>query len=327
MAGDIAKHLLRTLAAADVVLSEGALKSLLASYQRRAEDAVNGYYALSPFNGLVFQRHEEEIGRRDLRARAQGGRRAVPARPARRAADPELGPRPRRGPGRRRPPPGGRRVRGRSPRRPRSASLRRDGFRCPPPRPAAAARASRAPGRGRRGRTRAPAARTKPSGHDREGGDEDRAADAEVVERERHEEDEDRRVDEARAGPRPREPRVHGGEEDAPPREGRRPRPSRTRAAVRSRGRNETTSSSAVFRPPGSRAPDADGQRDDDGGPERDGRRDAAGGALRPAARSDGHGSVADPQHPEDEREESAEREADRRPDGERAEEDDGSRG
>jgi glucosyl-3-phosphoglycerate synthase len=60
MAGDIAKHLLRTLAAADVVLSGGALKSLLASYQRRAEDAVNSYYALAKTNGLTFPRHEEE---------------------------------------------------------------------------------------------------------------------------------------------------------------------------------------------------------------------------------------------------------------------------
>jgi glucosyl-3-phosphoglycerate synthase len=60
MAGDIGKHLLRTLAAADVVLSEGALKSLLASYQRRAEDAVNSYYALAKMNGLTFPRHEEE---------------------------------------------------------------------------------------------------------------------------------------------------------------------------------------------------------------------------------------------------------------------------
>jgi len=60
MAGDIAKHLLRTLAAADVVLSGGALKSLLASYQRRAEDAVNSYYALAKINGLAFPRHEEE---------------------------------------------------------------------------------------------------------------------------------------------------------------------------------------------------------------------------------------------------------------------------
>ena len=60
MAGDIAKHLLRTLAAADVVLSEGALKSLLASYQRRAEDAVGSYFALARMNGLSFLRHEEE---------------------------------------------------------------------------------------------------------------------------------------------------------------------------------------------------------------------------------------------------------------------------
>ncbi len=61
MASDIAKHLLRTLAAADVVLSEGGLKSLLASYQRRAEDAVGAYYAVAKINGLTFPRHEEEM--------------------------------------------------------------------------------------------------------------------------------------------------------------------------------------------------------------------------------------------------------------------------
>ncbi len=61
MATDIAQHLLRTLAAADVVLSEGGLKSLLASYQRRAEDAASSYYALAKVNGLVFPRHEEEM--------------------------------------------------------------------------------------------------------------------------------------------------------------------------------------------------------------------------------------------------------------------------
>jgi glucosyl-3-phosphoglycerate synthase len=60
MAGDIAKHLLRTLAAADVVLHPGVLKSLLASYQRRAEDAINDYYALSKMNGFAFARHDEE---------------------------------------------------------------------------------------------------------------------------------------------------------------------------------------------------------------------------------------------------------------------------
>ena len=61
MAADIAKHLLRTLAAADTVLGDGTLKSLLASYQRRAEDAASSFYALAKFNGLVFPRHEEEM--------------------------------------------------------------------------------------------------------------------------------------------------------------------------------------------------------------------------------------------------------------------------
>ena len=60
MAADIAKHLLRTLAAADVVLSDGGLKSLVASYQRRAEDASGAYYAVAKINGLAFPRHEEE---------------------------------------------------------------------------------------------------------------------------------------------------------------------------------------------------------------------------------------------------------------------------
>ncbi len=61
MAADIAKHLLRTLAAADTVLGDGTLKSLLASYQRRAEDAASSFYALAKFNGLTFPRHEEEM--------------------------------------------------------------------------------------------------------------------------------------------------------------------------------------------------------------------------------------------------------------------------
>ncbi|HMM34586.1 MAG TPA: glycosyl transferase, partial [Thermoanaerobaculia bacterium] len=61
MAADIAKHLLRTLAAADTVLGDGSLKSLLASYQRRAEDAASSFYALAKFNGLTFPRHEEEM--------------------------------------------------------------------------------------------------------------------------------------------------------------------------------------------------------------------------------------------------------------------------
>ncbi len=61
MAADIAQHLLRTLAAADTVLPEGGLKSLLASYQRRAEDAASSFYALAKVNGLGYPRHEEEM--------------------------------------------------------------------------------------------------------------------------------------------------------------------------------------------------------------------------------------------------------------------------
>jgi glucosyl-3-phosphoglycerate synthase len=61
MARDVAKHLLRTLAAAGVVLSEGLLESLLAAFQREAEDAVADSYCVAVINGLKFDRHEEEL--------------------------------------------------------------------------------------------------------------------------------------------------------------------------------------------------------------------------------------------------------------------------
>jgi glucosyl-3-phosphoglycerate synthase len=60
MAKDVVKHLLRTLAAAGVELSDGLLRSLLAAYQREAEDAVADSYAVATINGLIFDRHEEE---------------------------------------------------------------------------------------------------------------------------------------------------------------------------------------------------------------------------------------------------------------------------
>jgi glucosyl-3-phosphoglycerate synthase len=60
MARDIVKHLLRTLAAAGVNLHDGLLRSLLAAYQREAEDAVGDSYAVALINGLRFDRHEEE---------------------------------------------------------------------------------------------------------------------------------------------------------------------------------------------------------------------------------------------------------------------------
>jgi glucosyl-3-phosphoglycerate synthase len=60
MAKDIVKHLLRTLAAQGVNLTDGLLRSLLAAYQREAEDAVADSYAVSRINGLAFDRHDEE---------------------------------------------------------------------------------------------------------------------------------------------------------------------------------------------------------------------------------------------------------------------------
>jgi len=60
MARDVVKHLLRTLAAAGVNLPDGLLRSLLAAYQREAEDAVADSYAVSTINGLGYDRHEEE---------------------------------------------------------------------------------------------------------------------------------------------------------------------------------------------------------------------------------------------------------------------------
>ena len=60
MAKDVVKHLLRTLAAAGVNLPDGLLRSLLAAYQREAEDAVADSYAVATINGLHYDRHEEE---------------------------------------------------------------------------------------------------------------------------------------------------------------------------------------------------------------------------------------------------------------------------
>ncbi|HSK08604.1 MAG TPA: hypothetical protein VK911_03445 [Vicinamibacterales bacterium] len=61
MARDVGMHLLRTLAAAGVVLSAGLLESLLAAYQREAEDAVAHSHAVAAINGLAHDRHQEEL--------------------------------------------------------------------------------------------------------------------------------------------------------------------------------------------------------------------------------------------------------------------------
>jgi glucosyl-3-phosphoglycerate synthase len=61
MARDVGSHLLRTLAATGVVLSVGLFKSLIAAFQREAEDAVADSYAVAMINGLRYDRHREEI--------------------------------------------------------------------------------------------------------------------------------------------------------------------------------------------------------------------------------------------------------------------------
>jgi glucosyl-3-phosphoglycerate synthase len=74
MARDVGTHLLRTLAAAGVVLSAGLFKSLIAAYQREAEDAVADSYAVAMVNGLSFDRHAEEI---DIQTFARSLRTAI----------------------------------------------------------------------------------------------------------------------------------------------------------------------------------------------------------------------------------------------------------
>ncbi len=60
MAKDVIKHLLRTLAAAGVNLPGGLLHSVVAAYQREAEDAIADSYAVATINGLAYDRHDEE---------------------------------------------------------------------------------------------------------------------------------------------------------------------------------------------------------------------------------------------------------------------------
>ena len=90
MARDVVKHLLRTLAAAGVNLAPGVLMSLLAAYQREAEDAV----ARQPRGGQ-HQRHRLRPSRGGahhpgLHPGAAGRDRGVPGRPARPAPRPQL---------------------------------------------------------------------------------------------------------------------------------------------------------------------------------------------------------------------------------------------
>ncbi len=60
MAVDISKSLFRTLAAEGVILSAGLFRTLLASYQRTAEDTIERFHADAAINGLEFDRDDEE---------------------------------------------------------------------------------------------------------------------------------------------------------------------------------------------------------------------------------------------------------------------------
>ena len=91
MARDVGTHLLRTLAAAGVVLSQGLLLSLLAAYQREAEDAVADSYAVAALNGLVLRPAPGGTQCPDLHLRPACRHRRVPQGSAWPAIGAELG--------------------------------------------------------------------------------------------------------------------------------------------------------------------------------------------------------------------------------------------
>lgn len=60
MATDVAKSMLRRMAAEGIRFDAGLLNTLLSAYIRQAEDTLRFYSADSAINGLSFPRHEEE---------------------------------------------------------------------------------------------------------------------------------------------------------------------------------------------------------------------------------------------------------------------------
>jgi len=61
MVYDIASSLIRNLASYGVQFDAGFLNTLAASYTRQAQDAIASYSDDARLNGLVFDRHEEEV--------------------------------------------------------------------------------------------------------------------------------------------------------------------------------------------------------------------------------------------------------------------------
>ena len=59
MCVDITKSLFRNLASEGVVLSDGALKTLRATYLQAAQEAISRYENDAAINSLTFDRHQE----------------------------------------------------------------------------------------------------------------------------------------------------------------------------------------------------------------------------------------------------------------------------
>jgi glucosyl-3-phosphoglycerate synthase len=76
MSVDIAKTIFRAMAAEGIKLDAGLFDTLLSAYVRHAEDAVRLYAADSAINGLIFDRHGEEVAvstfARSIRIAAKG---------------------------------------------------------------------------------------------------------------------------------------------------------------------------------------------------------------------------------------------------------------
>jgi glucosyl-3-phosphoglycerate synthase len=61
MAVDISKSIFRTMAAEGIKLDTGLFDTLLSTYVRHAEDALRQYASEAVINGLLFDRHDEEV--------------------------------------------------------------------------------------------------------------------------------------------------------------------------------------------------------------------------------------------------------------------------
>jgi glucosyl-3-phosphoglycerate synthase len=61
MAIDIARCIFRTMAAEGIRLDTGLFDALQSAYLRKAEDTIRFYSADAAINGLVFDRHQEEL--------------------------------------------------------------------------------------------------------------------------------------------------------------------------------------------------------------------------------------------------------------------------